>query len=100
MKYIVAVYCCLLVAATNVHAESATLQMRFVFDGVPPPVNQINVLPALAPAGGPVLDERLLVDPVSKGIRNVVVYVYTGRGGSKLGPFPRSDKKHRLAMSN
>tara|TARA_R110002073_G_scaffold7747_9_gene43699 strand:- start:2149 stop:2973 length:825 start_codon:yes stop_codon:yes gene_type:complete len=100
LKYIVAAFCCLLVAVTNVQGETATLKMRFVFDGVPPPVKQINIVPALAPAGGPVLDERLIIDPVSKGIRNVVVYAHTDRGETKLGPFARSDNRHRLAMSN
>lgn len=81
-----------------VAAQTATLKMRFVFDGVPPPHKQIN----LAPPGGPLIDERLLVDPKSNGIKNVLVYVYTGRGGSKLDlpPDQNPKQKRRLTMAN
>ena len=34
----------------------------------------------------PLQNERLLVTPDNKGIRNVIVYVYTGRGAAKLPP--------------
>ena len=83
-------------------AETATLKMRFVFDGVPPPHKQINLAPAFAPPGGPLIDERLLVDPKSNGIKNVLVYVYTGRGGSKLDlpPAQNANQKRILTMVN
>ena len=100
MNRIIAAFFCLVVAATYADAETATLKMRFVFDGDPPPVKQINVAPAFAPAGGPILDERLLVDSASKGIRNVVVYAYAGRGGPKFPPFPHNGKRRRLTMLN
>lgn len=83
-------------------AETATLKMRFVFDGVPPPHKRINLAPAFAPPNGPLIDEGLLVDPKSKGIKNVLVYVYTGRGGLKLDlpPEQNPNQKRFLTMAN
>lgn len=80
--------------------ETAMLRMRFIFDGEPPPVKQINVAPAFAPLGGPITDERLLVDPKSRGIKNVLVYVYTGRGGSTIDVSPIQNQRRRLTMTN
>lgn len=65
-------------------AETATLRMRFVYDGAPPPPKEIDLAPAFAPLAVPLIDERLMVDPKSNGIKNVLVYLYTGRGGSKI----------------
>lgn len=42
-------------------------------------------------------DETLVVDEQTKGIKNVILYVYTGRGGTKLGRMPKSDNVHTLA---
>ncbi len=44
--------------------------------------------------------EKLLVNPKNKGIKNVVVYVYTGRGGSDLPDYPNAGKTHTLANKN
>lgn len=74
--------------------------MRFVLDGAPPPVKQINVAPDFAPPGAPIIDERLLVDPKSRGIKNVLVYVYTGRGGSTIDVPPNKNQRRRLTMTN
>jgi len=61
--------------------------MRFVYDGEPPAVT-----PILLPNVGAVEDEKLLVNPTNRGIKNVVVYVYTGRGGTELPEFhPRNE---------
>ena len=86
--------------ATVLQAQTASLKMRFVYDGAPPAAQQINVAPRFRPAGGAIPDERLLVDPVSKGIGNVVVYVYTGRGGSQLDLAPYEGKNRRLLADN
>lgn len=75
--------------------QTATLQMRFVLDGAPPPVKQNNAARAFAPP-----DERLLVDPKSRGIKNILVYVYTGRGGSIIELPPNQKQKRRLTMAN
>lgn len=100
MNPLVTAVCCSLLVATSVDAQTATLKMRFVFDGVPPPIQRIAVVPALAPPGGPLINERLLVDPETKGIKNFVVYLFTGRGGSKLDPIPSDEKVRLLTMAN
>jgi plastocyanin len=63
-------------------AGTGQLKMRFEYGGA---------VPAAAPIANPgqcgnanLVDERLVVNPKNKGIKNVIVYVYTGRGGSKL----------------
>jgi plastocyanin len=62
--------------------ELGTLKARFVYGGIAVPPAAINVRgPA---AAVPITEERLLVHPKDNGIRNVVMHVYTGRGGSKL----------------
>lgn len=70
-------------------AETAKLKMRFVFDGEPPVQEQLKVAAVVAP----VLDERLVVDPKSKGIKNVLVSVYTGGGLSKLDQDPNQNSQ-------
>jgi hypothetical protein len=46
------------------------------------------------------LDQSLLVDPKSNAIKNVVVYVYTGRRGTDLGPQKPREKVVELANKN
>jgi plastocyanin len=79
-------------------AETAKLKMRFVFDGEPPPQEQLKV----APGNAPVFDERLVVDPKSKGIKNVLVCVYTGGGRSKIewDPNQYTQQTRVLKMEN
>ncbi len=93
-------YGCWMLASATSAGQTATLQMRFVLDGAPPPVKQIDVAPAFAPAVGPIIDERLLVDPKSRGIKNILVYVYTGREGTKIEVPPRQNQRRRLTMAN
>ena len=94
-RFVTILSCWMLVSATAA-GQTATLKMRFVLDGTPPPVGQINV----APPFGPIIDERLLVDPKSRGIKNVLVYVYTGRGGSSINVPPGESRTRRLTMTN
>ena len=89
------------VAETANLNETATLKMRFVFDGHPPPQKQIGIPLRFAPPKGLPTDEHLLVDPESSGIKNVLVYVYTGRGGSELVPSTnRTPKTRRMIMAD
>ncbi len=67
--------------------ETATLKMRFVFDGPPPPQPRIGGLGA----AGAIPDESLLVDPISKGIKNVVVFIDTGSKGAKIASPPTAE---------
>jgi len=43
------------------------------------------------------VDESLLVSQANNGIKNVAVYVYTGRGGSKLDKSKPVNNTHTLA---
>ncbi len=91
---------CSLLFGSVAYAETASLKMRFVLDGEAPIPNQFNAPPGVAPAGGPILDERILVDPISKGIQNVVVYVDTGRRGVKLDVSAYKGVKRQLVAAN
>jgi hypothetical protein len=81
-------------------AQTATLQMRFVLDGDSPQLHPIRAAPAVAPPGGLIANERLLVDRENRGIKNVLVYVYTGRGGSKVDMRPNQNQVRRLTTTN
>lgn len=74
--------------------------MRFVFDGTPPPQRQVNIDSARVLPGGPPIDEPLVVDPKSKGIQNVLVYVHKGLSGSKIVLPPASNQIRCLIMAN
>lgn len=89
------ILCCWMFATSTSAEQTATLKMRFVLDGAIPPVGQINV----APPVGPIIDERLLVDPKSRGIKNVLVYVFTSRGGSTIDVPSSQNQTRRLTMT-
>nr|WP_153555850.1 methylamine utilization protein [Roseimaritima sediminicola] len=85
-----------LFAAANVYGGD--LKMQFVFDGDVPAPAPIDVNRDTAFCGKHDLtDESLVVNPKNKGIKNVVVYVYTGRGGSDLPDSPEKNDTHELA---
>ncbi|MCC9643659.1 methylamine utilization protein [Rhodopirellula sp. JC740] len=80
-------------------AQAADLRMQFLFDGPVPPPEPLKVDKDKAACGQlNLLDERLLVDQETKGIRNVVVYLYTGRGGTRL-PACKPSKRVRKLMA-
>ncbi len=70
-------------------AETAELTMRFIYDGD---------TSADAPGGEAAFDKRMFINPTDNGIRDTVVYVYTGRGGSKLDQAPYDGKMRRLEI--
>ena len=87
--------CAIVVCMSTSSAQTATLKMRFVFDGIPPV--QQNV----APRGGvPVASERLIVDPKNRGIKNVCVYAYDQLDGAPLNLGAGNSKKHILRIQN
>ncbi|WP_390621402.1 methylamine utilization protein [Novipirellula artificiosorum] len=72
--------------------------MRFEYAGVPKDPALLQVNKDVEYCGKHMLkNERLLVNPDNKGVKDVVVYVYTGRGGSKLDDVPAANTKHVLA---
>ncbi|OYP33952.1 hypothetical protein [Rhodopirellula sp. MGV] len=100
MNRITAVLVVSLLVAKFAAAETATLKMRFVFDGDPPPRKPINGLPAGLGAAAPIESEHLIVGPKTKGIKNVVVYLSTGRGAAEI-EIPTSKPQTRtMSMAN
>lgn len=58
----------------------ATIRGVFTLDGEPPPRQQLNVdkeHDVCMPGGRPVLREDIVVDPATKGIKDVVIYLTT-----------------------
>ncbi len=98
MKTLILSIACLLICRTaSVHA--ADLRMQFLFDGPAPIPKPLDVDRDKAACGQlNLLDERLLVDQETKGIQNVVVYLYTGRGGTQL-PASKPSKQTRKLLA-
>jgi plastocyanin len=79
-------------------AETGTLKMKFVYGGPPPVPTKVDVNKDQAFCGKvPLTDENLVVNPDNGGLKNVVFYVYTGRGGTKLPDYPAAKNTHTLA---
>lgn len=87
-----------LLAVTSSSAQAGDLKIRFEYGGSAPEPAELVVNKDVAFCGKhPVENERLLVNKENKGIKNVLVYVYTGRGGSKLDDVPAKNATHELA---
>ncbi len=88
----------LVVGGSAIAQETGTLKAKFVYGGPPPAPKNIDVNKDVEFCGkGPLVDEKLLVNKENCGIANVVLYVYTGRGGSKLPAMEPQKKTHTLA---
>jgi plastocyanin len=78
--------------------DTGDLKIRFEYGGDPPAPSAIDVNKDVEYCGRTKLvNERLLVNPENRGIKNVVIYVYTGRGGSKLKDYEPAKNTHTLA---
>ncbi|WP_164102954.1 methylamine utilization protein [Candidatus Laterigemmans baculatus] len=87
-----------LLSSTAMAAETGTLKAKFVYGGAPPSPPAIDPNKDQAFCGKhPLVDESLLVNKENNGIQNVILYVYTGRGGSKLPKSDPSNDTHELA---
>jgi plastocyanin len=74
----------MLMAAPAV-AQAATLKMQFIYGGDPPDQDLIPPTKDIEFCGQhDIPNEKLIVNKDNKGIKNVVVYLYTGRGGSDV----------------
>jgi plastocyanin len=81
--------------------ETGDLKINFVHGGKafkPKPIN-VNKDVGFCGKNG-LVDERLLINDKNMGIKNVIVYVYTGRGGSKLAKVDPANNTHTLANQN
>jgi len=65
-------------------AKTGQLKIRFEYGGDPPAQKKIDSKGECGKAN--VVEEKLIVNQQNKGIKNVIVYLYTGRGGSKIAP--------------
>ena len=79
-------------------ARAGDLKIRFEYGGNPPGTSPVKVTKDVEFCGKHKIDdERLIVNPNNKGIKNVIVYVYTGRGGSDLDDVAPKKNVHELA---
>jgi plastocyanin len=82
-----------------VNAETGDLKVRFQYGGDAPKQGPVNATADGAFCGKQgLLDESLIVNPENKGIKNVILAIYTGRGGSKLDPVDPA--KNTLTLAN
>ncbi len=81
-------------------AQTGDLKVRFQYGGDSiPDQSAINATADAAYCGKQDLkDEALIVNPDNQGIKNVILAVYTGRGGSKLDPV--EPPKNELVLAN
>lgn len=87
-----------LAPASTATAQDATLKMRFVYDGTPPPVGNITATKDQDYCGKhDIPNEKLIVNSKDKGIKNVIVHVYSRSSGKDLPKTKHTAKKHVLA---
>ncbi|EMI15900.1 putative secreted protein [Rhodopirellula maiorica SM1] len=78
-------------------ATGGDLTLRIQYDGELPVPEAIQVDKDAEFCGQhPLIDESLLVNPQDRGIKNVVVYLDTGRGGSEVAKVPPLNRTHTL----
>jgi plastocyanin len=81
--------------------ETGTLRMTFKLKGEAPKSQPVQPNVDQAFCGQfQIPDESLVVNPENKGIKNVIVYVYTGRRGTELPEMELKSETHVLANQN
>ena len=92
----------LLIGAAHASAgETADLKLRVEYAGKAP--ERVPLKPDQDPqfcGKHNLMSEDVIVDAETKAIKNIVIYVYTGRGGTKLGKIEPSENVHELANKN
>ena len=77
--------------------ETGDLKIQFKLKGEVPEATSIEPTVDVAYCRQyDLVSEQLVVNKANKGIANVFVYVYTGRGATKLDKFPRGNGKRVL----
>lgn len=79
-------------------ANTGQLKVRFEYGGAPLTQQPVPNLGECGQAN--VVEEKLIVNPQNKGIRNVIVYLYTGRGGSEIAPVDPPKNVVKLTNKN
>lgn len=89
------------VLAGSLATQAADLKVKFVYGGDAEKPGAIDVNKDVEFCGKHgLVNEKLLVNPKNKGIQNVILYIYTGRGGTDLddlGDIKPAKKTHVLA---
>lgn len=81
--------------------ETGTLKLTVTYGGPPPAPEPINVNKDIAFCGPfGLTDESLVVNPENSGLKDAVLYVYSGRGKSDLPEYPQPQATHTLANIN
>jgi plastocyanin len=89
----------MLAYAVPADAQTGDLKIRFQYGGDVPKQNPINATADAAFCGQKnLMDESLVVNPENKGIQNMIVAAYTGRGGSKFDAV--APAKNELTLAN
>jgi plastocyanin len=87
--------------ATPALAQTGTLRITFKYKGDAPSFDDIEPTVDKAFCGSKnIPDERLIVNSENQGLKNVVVYVYTGRRGTDLPAMDLKAETHELANKN
>lgn len=91
---------CFLIAPLTVNAqETGDLKVRFQYGGDAPSQGEVKVTADVAFCGKQgLVDESLIVDSDSKALKNVILQLYTGRGGSKIDPV--APAKREITLDN
>ncbi|MEL6107210.1 MAG: methylamine utilization protein [Planctomycetota bacterium] len=84
--------------SSTASAETGTLRVTFKYKGTPPAAGKLDPTNDKAFCGKKdIPDESLIVNKENNGLKNVMVYVYTGRGGTKLPEMELEPTVHELA---
>ncbi|GAA5508435.1 methylamine utilization protein [Novipirellula caenicola] len=90
-----------LMVACGGSLSGGDLTLRFRYEGELPVPEAIQVDKDAAFCGQHrLVDESLLVHPQDRGIKNVVVYLDTGRGGSEVAKVPSLKRTHTLTSKH
>ena len=100
LRTIVSATALILFTATSAFAQdTGDLKITFKLKGDAPKLDNVKVTTDKQFCGKKdIADERLIVNPENKGIKNVVVYIYTGSRGTKLPK--QKPRERKLALDN
>ena len=97
-RFALSVFALMIFASKGISQDTGDLKITFKLKGDIPAPQPIKITQDQAFCGKyPLKDESLVVNKDNKGVANIFVWVYTGRGGTKLDEFPASDAKLTLA---
>jgi len=98
LTFLLTVVVALTLTTTAAAQTTGDLKIRFEYGGKAFAPKPLNPNKDVAFCGNKnLVDENLLVNQANNGIKNVVVYVYTGRGGAKLDKVKPANNTHTLA---